>query len=159
MPLPVYKLIHVNSHIKDAIETQLTKIKFEQTPLILNLTNLGNFQSEAIEHIENYLDKKGIKIIPYAIYIIGRVPEYSGRLTVIENKEYLPKHFYQRTKNLNNKENALLKKIELKNEHFKSIQNKDFYPTLINYAENHKKIYQLSEENSYLEEILNSVKN
>ncbi len=154
MFVPSYKIIYLSSHTVKDIAVQVRGINFSSCPVVFHVLNLGDNQAEAIINLEAQLGALSVGIIPYGVYIVGEYAEYDGHFDLLPSQNLLPALYKQKSKNLNSKENSLLKKIELKKEKFKSIQNKDFLPVINKYAKEHKNLNILFQENTYLEHIL-----
>lgn len=153
MSLPCYKIIHLNSIEPRMIVSQLSKLNFYESPIVLNIEHLEDKQSEAIEYIDDYFVESGIDLFPYSVYVIGDCPFYTGKIFVAKDKASLPQFFNQKTKILNVKENSINAKVNLKKQKFLGIKSSVYKPVIKEYGRTHKRIYQLQREMDFLNTI------
>ena len=158
MNLPNYTIIHITSSKEEYIHQELSKVEFQQYPIVFNLLGLKEHQLSVIVQIENYLDINNIFTMPYGVYIISDCIDYGGKLTICPEPGLLPQFYKQKTKNLNNKENNLLKKINMKRESYRSLQRKDYLRAIQQYAKGHRALYHVFQECNYYERLLEQIK-
>ena len=153
MILPNYSSIYLSDMDDETIFNQLNPIDLSTNPLVINIEHLGDSQLSALENLENYFELYHKSSLPYGIYIISSCTDYDGKLFVCQNFKDLPRFYHHKSRPLNSKESSAYKKVKLKQQNLKNIQNDDFVPTMNRYAEGHKKIYELEQELNFIKKI------
>lgn len=155
MSLPIYNPLYLSSHTEESIHARLKHIRYDQKPIVLIVEQLGELQSEAIEHIDSFFKKSPFPTLPYTLYIIGYYPEYTGSLFIVDNLKKLPQFYNQALKPLNSRESIVQKKVLLQKINLKNLTPLEHSLTIKKYACQHSKIYQLQVEHSYINKIAN----
>ena len=150
MSFPVYKKISINSHQKRLIYSQLDQVDFGHQPFVFEMSHMITKQDEALTNIEAYLNEHSINRFTYPLIIISNIQNYTGSLMVVNSLDKVPRFFKNKSKQLSTKENQKLKYVELKQTHMENLILEEFEPIIKEYTRSHKKIYQLNNENEFL---------
>ena len=148
--LPIYKKISINSHQKRLIHSQLDLLDFGENPFIFEMSNLNINHIDTIQHIEDYLIEHGINTYSYPLFAVAEIPNYQGSIVVVSHLKFLPKFYRHKSKQLNAKENAKYKIVQLKQTHLNHLQKEEFEPVINEYARTHKEIFLRHRENDFL---------
>ena len=68
-------------------------------------------QLVVLDYIEEYLNSINKRMIPYDVYIITTVDNYTGPLSIFSEMNSLPHHYRRKNRPLNTKEANIMKKI------------------------------------------------
>lgn len=153
MAIPIYKQVRIKSQDKNQISVQLKALRFGNAPYVFILDGL-NDQAQALLAIEQCLEELKIPSCPYPIYIIGDVSDYDGQLDVFTNIQQCPQFFNKRNKQLNVKEQQVMQKLKLKQKNMENLVKDEYFPPLKRYAKSHKLIYKVTQESTYLEDLM-----
>lgn len=157
MQVPSYKHILFKSHLKEEIFDQLSKLSFGTAPFILDISHLQD-EDSAIVNIESYVKQNFVPLFPYPICIISNVTNFIGKIEIFSHINQCPNFFIQKQKGLSIKEQQVLKKLELKQKKFLAIEDDSYKESIKQYANEHKKIFDLTLEGDFLEALLENLK-
>ncbi len=153
MALPSFKNVHIASEKKETIFSQLKKINWDESPIVLNVLHLLEFQLEALENIDLFFEANPNNKLPYQVYAFGKCPLYTGPLYLAREVKELPRFYNQKTRPLNAKENGVMNKVLLKRTNLVNLRSSEYIPVLNQYAHAHKKISLLNKELDFINEV------
>lgn len=153
MTLPNYKNIIIKNPTKDSIFEQLSRVNWSQSPMVLTVSQLEENQFQALEHIDSFFNERPKINLPYAIYVLGDCPDYTGPLYITSEIGNLPKFYNFKSRSLNTKESSMMNKVLLKRENLSNLRSSEYLPILESYAKEHKKINFITQELEYLKNL------
>ncbi len=157
MTLPNYKFLNINSEDQGMITAQLNQLYYGECPIVLNILPLDDKQEEALSYIEEYLSGKQVYSLPYPVYIISSTKHYYGHLNIVSHQDLLPNFFDFKSRQLNNKEELIYNRIQLKLKNIRNILPKTYLPILKKYTNDHKEIYELYHEQKFWDDVLSEI--
>ena len=156
MPVPIYNYIVIKFDHKSAVFEQLSNLRFGKLPYLFDVTNVEDEQS-AISFIDEFIDQYNVSIFPYPVYIISNFLNCSTRIETFSSIFDCPQFFNISFRKISKNEQVLLDRLELKIEKLKQLKDSSYFKNISDYAKEHKKIHQLTQESIYLESILHKL--
>lgn len=153
MAIPSYKKVHIISENKSDIFKQLESFQYGRIPYIFIIEHLGSMQGQVIKYLEDFIQTYNINIKTYPIHVITSEALHSNSLNLFSHISQCPRFFNQKIKQLNVKENSLLKKLLLKQSNLQNIQESECLPILQEYAKAHRALFNLEKEKDFLSEL------
>ncbi len=157
MALPCFKVYKVISSDKEQVFSLLKQINFSSAPIIIQIQFVEENQLIVLDYIEEYLISINKRMLPYDVYIITSVEEYTGPLSIFSEMNRLPQHYRRKNISLNTKEANIMKKIVLKQTNIQNLNEKDFKDTIQSYSQHQTELKQLSEYEHFLKQVKNKI--
>ncbi len=157
MAVPCFKVYKVISSDKEQLLLLLKQINFSSAPIIIQIQFVEENQLVVLDYIEEYLNSINKRMIPYDVYIITTVDNYTGPLSIFSEMNSLPHHYRRKNRPLNTKEANIMKKIVLKQTNIQNLNEKDYKETIQLYSQNQTELKQLSQYEHFLKQIKSKI--
>ena len=132
----------------------LCELPFGKAPVILYSKN-----QKSIDNLERYIQEKEITPhFPYPIYIVSDKPLLTQKINLLKSRSEAPKHFDQNPKKLTTAENKVFYQINMIAEKIRNTPVETRLNALTSRSEETKKLFMISRENQYYENILTAMK-
>ncbi len=111
--------------------------------------------TDTLDNIAESLKELNINpFFPYPIYIITHLVNYYSRLPILNNKLELPKHFFIKDNITSSKQESILNKLEVPLKRIKNTDIEEVKKRFKEYSLRHKKLYHLTKEAYFYEELM-----
>lgn len=157
MSLPIYQTIPLKSTSLEDLNNILKSELNLRHPVVINLKALDlDQQRDFIGLIENYFVTHNLSYkFPYPIFIVSNHEKSITNLPLVNSSDELPKFFSARDTKMNVKESHLAGKNKLLQLEVRNSDPSTNEQIIENYAESHRKIFELETERRFYRTILN----
>ncbi len=155
MQLPIYKELVIKKADRTVIKKAIASSSIGRAPIVMKIAHLEHEQSSAISIIEEILSENMISpLFPYRVFVLSTIENYRGELCVIRDTKELPKFFLKKEKLLNVKEQNSLNKVRIIQTKLYNSNIPEQLEKVADFAQNHKRLYKLSLEGQFLENLI-----
>lgn len=157
MALPVYQQYDFKSSSLEEVHALLHQDLNLSHPVVLNLKGLDSDQQrEIIGLVENFFVSSNVSFsFPYPVYLISDHEPSITNVPLLNDLRALPKFFRKREAKTNVRESQLIDRNKLLQQEVRNSDASSASEELRNYAETHKKIYELERERRFYRFLLN----
>jgi hypothetical protein len=159
MNLANYQIITIqNSDLIQIYELLRPDLNLRR-PVVLDLSLLNrDEQRDVVGIIENwYSAHKASWIFPYPVYIICELEQAVAQIPIFKSTKQLPKFFKIKDNRITSKESHLVGRNEILQQEIKNVEPQETILNLKDYAEAHKRIWSLAQEEYFYRQLLNKL--
>ncbi len=155
MKIPIYEEIILQGNGKEYLSDFIPLSRIGRVPSFINAVKLNRhelftFLNDLEETLRN---NKLSPIFPYPLYVITEEASHYNTIPLLKSVKELPEHFYKKIKRPNNKEIQLLNRLYLRVEKVSNLEMNQLLENLKNVAEKQKKLFVLTRELYFLEQL------
>jgi hypothetical protein len=153
--LPYLREIVLPKGEKEQYQSYLSKVDNRVSPYLINLLNFDEIEYAFLEKIELYLKKKCKSFtLPYPIYLLTNIKQYSGSLHLINHRKDIPSFYLENNVSLMKNHQKLAKLNSIAEKKFDFIDFESFQQSMVQYRDATLKIHLLRQELKALDSAL-----